>query len=123
MSAARWARFVVPILLPLFTSNCGVIECIRLAQQLQTVQEELAQLTKEYPGTSVALGICAASGAQQYRNNGDQSSAAGTVMVCAGTACLFAGFDNCLEVAKHWFELGLRVSAIRARMRELSCDR
>ncbi|MGA0546827.1 hypothetical protein ACO2Q1_16270 [Brevundimonas sp. VNH65] len=103
--------------------------CYALRQENAALEAQLMRLLADYPGTSIVLGMCAATASSTYNdyiargrtNSFATNEAMATFAACAGVGCMFTGYGNCLQVANRMFELGLRGDQVVQQMRRQGC--
>jgi hypothetical protein len=93
------------IVLMLVPSMASAQDCYYSARRISQIDNELANLIAEYPGTHVAFGLCAVGADNERRRTGDGDAAARSFLTCIGAFCFLAGFSNCLTVAERWYSL------------------
>lgn len=72
------------------TPACDVL----VAEQLR-VEGQLSRLALQNPGTVASLAVCGGMVEKE-----PPSSAGQTFLTCAGSVCLFIGFDQCMSVGR-----------------------
>ncbi len=117
-----WCVVVLALLFAAAPCSAYAASCADLRDDRAELEGRMASLVANYPGTHIVIGLCAASASSTYDQTKDSDQAATNFATCAGAGCLLVGFDNCVDVASRWFDLGLRNSQIKDRMQEEGCD-
>ncbi len=65
---------------------------------------------------------CAADAQRVQDRGASNDDTVAEFAICAGVGCLLLGFDNCMDVAKRWFDLSERADTLKAAMRRRGCS-
>ncbi|MCK0197372.1 hypothetical protein MWN34_10655 [Ancylobacter sp. 6x-1] len=105
-------------LLALVLSGGGAFaeSCADLIETQARIGAMKGKLLATYPGTAATLFGCAALANQQPE--GDRL---GTVLVCAGVACLSIGVGTCMELGTAASELEKAAEEVKRRKLALGC--
>lgn len=94
-------------------------DCHNLQSEELELKRELPDLLAEYPATHIVIGICGYLAERTHQENGQGATA---FVGCATTACAFLGFGNCVDVAKSWFDIAMRIDDLEKRRGRLDCE-
>ncbi len=91
--------------------------CDELAAADVRAEMRMVEITRDYPGTVMALAACVATAASQ-----PASEQANTFAGCGVIACALVGVDNCFVIGKEVLALTVQQNRVKEQKAHYNCQ-